>query len=357
MKSLEAMTEALKTYSGRPLRFMEVCGTHTHNIVKNGIHEILPPSLSLISGPGCPVCVTPAEYIDKAAELSLTPGTVLCSYGDMIRVPGRNTSLHKAKAAGGEVRMIYSPLSVLEWAAKEPDKLFVVTAVGFETTLPLYALLLRDMEERGILNIRLLTSLKVLLPALHWICENDPLIDGFLGPGHVSAILGRCAYDELCSNYQIPLAVGGFRYELIIAALYDLMRQCQKGTCEAHNLYPNAVSESGNEKAQALIDTYFTKKTSLWRGLGAIPGSGYFLADAYSPFDAGDWEREAKTQDDTGCLCGSVIIGKANPTDCPFFGTACTPLDPIGPCMVSAEGACGIWHRGGRKSLSGGERL
>ena len=353
MKNIDDLLSAIKSYDGPSLRFMEVCGTHTHNIFEYGIRDILPPNITLISGPGCPVCVTPAAYIDYSAVLSLRPNSVLCTFGDMIRVPGRSTSLWKSKAAGGNVRLMYSPLSVLEWAKAEPDQTFYVTAVGFETTLPIYALMMEDIITQGIQNIRFLTSIKALMPALTWLCENDAAIHGFLGPGHVSAILGEDVYRPLCNQYQIPLAIGGFGFEQIVAAIYDLMTQCKAGTYEVHNLYKNVVSKPGNTGALTLIEKYFVKTPSLWRGLGSIGESGYRLAPEYECDDAGDWEQGADLREPAGCICGSVITGQAQPSSCKLFGGICTPLNPVGPCMVSTEGACGIWYRSG----AGKERL
>ena len=343
---LDSIVEAIRKYSGPPIRLMEVCGTHTHNISRFGIPSLFPPEISLISGPGCPVCVTPAGYIDRAAELSLTPGCTVLSFGDMIRVPGNRTSLQKAKAEGGSIALMYSPMEALEYAKRESGRLFYVTAVGFETTLPVYALLVRRLKENNIQNVRLLTAVKALMPALTWICENNPDIHGFLGPGHVSAILGWGGYEQVCSKFAIPMVVAGFGYEHIVAAIYDLMVQLMRGTSEVHNLYPSAVTREGNQEALQLIDTFFEKKASVWRGLGEIDGSGYFLKPEYDAFDAGGFETDAR--ETAGCLCGRVITGRARPVDCKHFGTACTPENPKGPCMVSSEGTCGIWHQNAR---------
>ena len=289
MMDTERCAAMLRAYDSPPIRLMEVCGTHTHNLFRYGVRSLLPAGIRLVSGPGCPVCVTPAGYIDRAAELCRQPGYTLCTFGDMLRVPGEGGNLLEAKAAGGDVRMMYSPLDVLRWAEAEPHRTFVVAAVGFETTLPVYALLLERLRERGLRNVRLLTSLKAILPALTWICESQPEIDGFLGPGHVSTILGSEAYAPLCAKYRKPLAVGGFTYPLILAALCDLVSQLERGTCAAHNLYPQAVEARGNERALALIDRYFTLAPSVWRGLGEIDASGYVLRPEYALYDAGPW--------------------------------------------------------------------
>lgn len=349
MSSIDNYLGAIKAYDGPPVKLMEVCGTHTHNIFRYGIPAILPSSITLISGPGCPVCVTPAEYIDRAAKVSLQEGCTLCTFGDMVRVPGHKTSLSDAKAAGGSVKIMYSPMEVLDWAKKEPDETFYVTAVGFETTLPIYALLLERILENGLPNIKMLISVKALMPALYWICDNNPNISGFIGPGHVSTIIGWGVYEPLCKKYGIPFAVGGFGYEHIIAAIYDLIQQNRFATCDVHNLYPNAVSREGNQNALSLISKYFTKKPSTWRGLGEIDGSGYFLSSGYEKFDGGSDIDYSNIPETSGCLCGSVITGRAKPVDCAFFAKGCSPERPLGPCMVSSEGTCGIWYRNGAK--------
>ena len=347
MTLLEHCTERIRGYDGPPIRLMEVCGTHTHSIFRHGIRELLPPGVTLISGPGCPVCVTPAGYIDRAITLSLQSGHTLCTFGDMLRVPGGHGNLLEAKASGGDVRMMVSPLDVLKWAADEPRRVFVVAAVGFETTVPAYALLMERLRERGITNVRLLTSLKAILPALAWICQSEPEIDGFLGPGHVSTILGSDAFAPLCASYHKPLAVGGFTYAQILAALCDLLDQLSHGTCEAHNLYPEAVTARGNTLALRLIQRYFKLSPSVWRGLGEIDASGYTLRPEYTAFDAGAWVAGDDREALAGCLCGQVITGRVTPAQCPNFKVACTPASPLGPCMVSAEGTCGIWYGNG----------
>ena len=349
-RTLDRLTRAIQAYQGPPVRLMEVCGTHTRQISAFGIPALLPPNLSLISGPGCPVCVTPARYIDQAAALSLRPNATLLSFGDLWRVPGRGTSLMKARAQGGCVELMYSPMDALQKAAQAPERVFYVAAVGFETTLPAYALLLQKAHESGIRNLRLFPALKALVPALRWICEHNPDIHGFLGPGHVRAILGYGGYQPLCAQYRIPMAVAGFGYEHLIAAIFDLIRQIQRGSCEARNLYPGAVSREGNQAALALINRFFVRKTSFWRGLGAIDDSGYYLAPEYAAFDAGlddSMGQPSDADEPDGCLCGSVIMGRARPVDCGHFGHSCTPETPLGPCMVSSEGACGIWYANG----------
>lgn len=341
------LEQKIRAYAGPPIRLMEVCGTHTHQISKFGIPALFPQALTLISGPGCPVCVTPAGYIDCASEIALLPGHTLLSFGDMLRVPGHQTSLLAAKAAGASIALMYSPLDVVGHAQSAPDRMFYVAAVGFETTLPLYALLIDRLQSLQIRNVRLLVAVKALMPALTWLCENNPDIHGFLGPGHVSAILGYGGYIPLCAQHGLPMAVAGFGYEHIVAAIADLIRQISRGKSEVHNLYPSAVSLQGNTEALQLIDRYFVRKPSLWRGLGMIEDSGYQLAPAYAMYDAALGEV-ADSPEPPGCRCGQVIAGRIVPTGCPLFGKACTPQSPIGPCMVSSEGTCGIWYTNAR---------
>jgi hydrogenase expression/formation protein HypD len=246
------------------------------------------------------------------------------------------------------VRVMYSPSDALRWAALEPGRTFAVAAVGFETTLPAYALLLERMAAENVRNVRLLTALKAMMPALAWICENEPAVNGLLGPGHVSVITGGDAYAPLCARYRIPLAVSGFTYEQILGAIADLLSQIKNGLYQAHNLYPRAVACEGNLRAQELIGRYFTLCDAQWRGMGKIASSGYELRPEFTRFSAGPWYAVDGPEGNENCLCGRVIMGRAEPGDCPNFGALCTPGTPLGPCMVSAEGACGIWYANGR---------
>lgn len=330
------MEEAIRNYKGKPVKIMEVCGTHTYQISRLGIGGLLPESIQLVSGPGCPVCVTPAGYIDTAAEISARPDTTLLSFGDMLRVPGNKTRLDS------RAKIMYSPMEVIALAQAKPDTQFVLAAVGFETTLPIYGLLIERLVDLSIKNVKLLMAVKRMMPALEWLIQNQPDIQCFIGPGHVSAVLGYGVYEKL----NVPLAVAGFSYEHILAAIYDLVRQIEKGTREAHNLYPGVVTKCGNEKALEIISTYFETQPSMWRGLGEIPESGFGLKKEYAAFDAGHYSEES--EEPVGCRCKEVITGKCLPTACPLFGKACTPESPIGPCMVSEEGSCGIFYATGR---------
>jgi len=348
-RNIRRAVEALRAYDGPPVRIMEVCGTHTSVILKSGIPSLIPPGIKLISGPGCPVCVTPAAYIDRLVGLGAEEGRVIYSFGDMLKVPGTGPSLSLAKAAGAQVRLMLSPLEAAAAAVREPEKSFVVSAVGFETTAPSFALLLDEITEKGIENIKLLTALKTTPAAIDYICANERGIDAFICPGHVSVVTGTAPFKALSEKYGRPFVVAGFEGGYIIAAVLEIIRQLKAGAPAMRNLYGSVVSDVGNAAALAAVYKYFEPADAFWRGIGAIKGSGLALRREYAHLDAGD------TAPDTtdiggdalppGCGCGGVIMGRLNPDECPLFGTACLPEDPIGPCMVSAEGACGIWYR------------
>ena len=342
---LAELADRIRAYDGPPARLMEVCGTHTASIFRNGVRDVLPPQVRLVSGPGCPVCVTSVTYIDRAVEAARTPGTTLLTFGDMRKVPGRATDLAGAAAQGGDVALMLSPLDALALAAARPDRTFVVSAVGFETTAPAYALLLEEALSRGIRNLRLLTSLRTIVPALDWLCANEPEIDGYLAPGHVSVVLGSDAYRPLADRYARPFAVAGFDAEGILAGVLDLLDQRALGRHAVRNLYPTAVRPEGNPRAREAIDRFFEPCDAWWRGLGRIPGSGLRLRPEHEAFAMRYDDAASDAEEAPGCRCGEVVRGRCDPGDCPLFATACTPRTPVGPCMVSPEGACGIWHR------------
>jgi hydrogenase expression/formation protein HypD len=328
----------LSEYDGPAVRLMEVCGTHTAQISHCGIPSMLSPQIQLISGPGCPVCVTVTSYIDRLVALCMEPGTVVVTFGDMLRVPGSSQSLNDAKAAGGQVRMVYSPMDTLKLAAAEQTKNFVFAAVGFETTTPVYAVLLEEAIKNNIMNIRILTSLKTMPPVIDWVCKEQGGIDGFIAPGHVSVITGSNIFNDISEKYQTPFAVAGFEGEEILAAIYALVKR--RGKAGVMNLYPAAVTARGNETAQRAVKKYFMPVEAAWRGMGIIPDSGMMLREEYRKFDGGS----AKLNDDhgatAGCRCAQVLTGALKPIECPLFGTACAPQSPQGACMVSAEGSC-----------------
>ncbi|HWQ77519.1 MAG TPA: hydrogenase formation protein HypD [Anaerovoracaceae bacterium] len=366
MLNVEQIIKELKEYDGPSVKIMEVCGTHTASIFRSGIRSLISPKIKLISGPGCPVCVTPAAYIDRCVEYAMKENYILVTFGDMMKVPGRGGSLSQARGDGARVELMYSPMEAVEKAGKNPDLIYVIAGVGFETTAPAYALAMEEAVRRGVRNIRLLTALKTVMPALQWICENEDGIDGFLCPGHVSVIIGSNAYTELAGQYHKPFVVAGFEPEHILAGIYDIVKQLSPGTKQGvpesngkqetagsdgkppaavHNLYKNAVKAEGNKKAQEIISRYFEAGAAMWRGLGIIPDSGLYLRPEYEAFDGGSKGLDKDIELPEACRCGDVIIGRINPDECPMFGNSCNPMDPYGPCMVSSEGACGIWHR------------
>lgn len=344
MKTIEEIKEILSK-PAKPVKIMEVCGTHTAAVIKNGIRGILSKDIRLVSGPGCPVCVTSAAYIDRLVELSFTPGHTVLSFGDMFKVKGREHSLSSAKAEGGSIRMIYSPLEAIKLAMENPDRIYVIAAVGFETTAPVYALLLQQAIEEGLENIRLLTAIKTMPAVMEYILSTEE-IDGFICPGHVCSVIGSNVFMELCRKYKKPFVVSGFSAEHILCSVYEIIRQTESGTAEVKNFYPAAVTAEGNVKAQKLLEKYFESADALWRGIGCIKGSGLVLKPEYSRYDAGSGGIEQENMP-KGCSCGDVILGRIQPADCALFGKECTPQSAVGPCMVSAEGACGIWYEGG----------
>ncbi len=341
----EEVVRYLKNYDGPEVKLMEVCGTHTASIFKNGIRSLISPRIRLISGPGCPVCVTPTAYIDRCIEFAKEDRHVLYAFGDMLKVPGSKGSLSVAKGEGAKVELMMSALDAVDVAEAHPELMIGIAAVGFETTIPTYAVALARAIEKGLSNLRFVTALKQTFPAIEWICENEQGIDGFICPGHVSVITGSDAFVAFAEKYKRPFVVAGFEGEHLLAVIYEIVRQLEKGEAKAKNLYPNAVRNEGNPKAKALIERYFCAGSAVWRGLGAIPNSGMYLKEEYGNFDGGSFGLDDDIKLPRSCRCAEVIVGRINPCDCPMFGKACTPTDPYGPCMVSAEGSCGIWYR------------
>lgn len=331
------------------VRLMEVCGTHTMAIAQAGIRAVLPEGVELLSGPGCPVCVTPAEVIDAVLALSMDPGVIVASYGDMLRVPGSQPgdSLQRRRALGARVELVYSPVDAVELARREPDKQVVFLGVGFETTAPGTAAALLTARDGGVKNFSVWSMLKRVEPALRALMAMDGFaIQGFLCPGHVATIIGEEGFRFLPEDCAMPAVIGGFEAEDILLALLLLLRQIERGEPKLENAYPRAVSRTGNVLAQRMMDACFAPRTDLWRGLGSIPDSGLALREELADFDA---EKrfaiplpEARP---SACRCGEVITGRLRPERCPLFGKRCTPEDPVGPCMVSSEGACAAAYK------------
>lgn len=338
MTDLQSMIKFLSEYDGEPVRIMEVCGTHTASISESGIHQIVSPKIRLISGPGCPVCVTVASYIDRLIELAKTPNTCVVTFGDMIRVCGSTRSLSEAKAEGANVKMVYSPLDIIELAKENPNTTFVFAAVGFETTTPIYAVLVNHITENGIKNIKLLTALKTMPKVIDTLCSQGIEADGFIAPGHVCVITGSEIFKPIAEKYGLPFVVSGFEGKDLIEAIYTIVKLKSKG--KVKNLYTEAVTHKGNEKARDIVNKYFTPHYAAWRGLGVIEDSGMVLRDEYKYLDAGSCELITDNAKATGCRCTDVVCGKIAPSECGLFGKKCTPQTPQGACMVSTEGSC-----------------
>ena len=335
----------LSSYAGRPLRLMEVCGTHTSALYRTGIRQLLPEAISFVSGPGCPVCVTPTSYIDKLVETALTPGRRVLAFGDLLAVPGSRMSLAGAKARGGAVDFLYNPEEALETAKANLSETFVLAAVGFETTAPVWANLVHRVHEEKIPNVRFLTALKTMPQAMRKIAA-EKRIDGFLCPGHVAVVTGAGLFRRLSEECEETMVIGGFTAPDLLRALSRLVLEASRGRCGFWNEYPSVVTEEGNVRAKALLDEVFVPGDAVWRGLGEIPGSGLYLSPAYAYLDAGS-RGLSEDKMPPGCRCDAVLTGKIAPRQCPCFGRVCTPEHPVGACMVSSEGACCVNYREG----------
>jgi hydrogenase expression/formation protein HypD len=333
---------------GRPVQIMEICGTHTVSISRSGLRTLVGDQLRLISGPGCPVCVTDQGYIDLVLDLALSrPDITIATYGDMVRVPGVRGNLADARAKGAEVAVVYAAHQAVALAAERPGRDVVFLGIGFETTAPATALAVRDAKARGLTNFSVLTTHKLVLPAMHVLLSDPSIcIDGFLCPGHVSVILGYDVYQPVVDQHRRPCVVAGFEPQNVAAALVEILREMQDDAPKACTVYP-AVTAGGNAVAQQILNEVFTIAPARWRALGEIPGSGLVLNDEYAAFDAARKYGlvEKPGEELPGCLCGQVITGRAIPTDCPLFGRKCTPRNPIGPCMVSSEGSCSAYFK------------
>jgi hydrogenase expression/formation protein HypD len=333
-------------------KFMEVCGGHTHTIYRHGIEHVLPSNVELVHGPGCPVCVMPMGRVDDAIAVAETPGVVFTSFGDMMRVPGSRGNLLEAKARGADVRFVYSPLDALRIAAETPDREVVFFAVGFETTAPSTALTLLAARERGIANFSVFCNHVTIVPPIKAILESPDLrLDGFLGPGHVSTVVGQRPYRFVSAQYGKPLVTAGFEPLDILQAIAMLLTQIREGRCEVENQYARVVREEGNPRALAVLGEVFELRPHFeWRGLGFISQSALKLRPEFAPWDA---ELRfavpgVRVADPKACQCGEVLKGVIKPWECKVFGTACTPETPIGTCMVSSEGACAAYYNFGR---------
>ncbi len=349
-KLVQAIASRLNMFQERPMRFMEVCGTHTMSIFRHGIRSILPSNVELVSGPGCPVCVTSQADIDAMIGLAGQPGVIVATFGDLLRVPGTKGSLASAKARGARVEIVYSPADALKIACANPDHDVVFLGIGFETTVPAVAAALLEARSRSIRNFFVFSSHKTMPRALHALLADPELrIDGLLCPGHVSTIIGAKAYEPLAETKNVPCVIAGFEPADILQGIYMLAKQVYEGRHGVENCYSRAVTWHGNERAIKVMERAFEPCDAVWRGLGKIDSSGLAISPTLSMHDAskhfGMWSQTTVTPDPRGCLCGEVIKGKKRPPECPLFSRACTPTSPVGPCMVSSEGSCAAYFR------------
>jgi hydrogenase expression/formation protein HypD len=337
----------------RPWAIMEVCGGQTHSIIRNGVDQLLPPEVELIHGPGCPVCVTPLETIDRALTIAAKPGVIFCSFGDMLRVPGSRDNLFAVKAAGGDVRVVYSPLDAVKLAHAHPDREVVFLAIGFETTAPANAMAVKLASQQGLKNFSVLVSHVLVPPAIEAIMRSPGnRVNAFLAAGHVCSVMGTWQYPPLAERFRVPIVVTGFEPLDLLEGIRRTVLQLEQGRHELENAYARVVTERGNEPAQAVLAEVFEPVDRAWRGIGVIPASGWRLADAYRDFDAEI--RFAVTDvmaaESPLCRSGEVLRGTLKPNQCPAFGKECTPRTPLGATMVSSEGACAAYYNAGRFS-------
>ncbi len=357
LAEIKRLSQLLPINPAKPLKLMEICGGHTHSIFKYGIETVLPESIELIHGPGCPVCVMPRGRLDDAIALAEQPNIIFTTFGDTMRVPGSQKSLLQAKAQKADVRMVYSPLDALKIAQDNPDKEVIFFAIGFETTAPSTALTVFQAQAEGITNFSLFCNHVLVVPALEALLSNSDLqLDGFIGPGHVSTVIGTEPYQIIAEKYHKPLVISGFEPLDILQSVWMLLKQLIEGRCEVENQYTRLVNSSGNTVGIDAIAKVFTVRDRFeWRGLGEIAQSGLKIRDEYAQFDA-----EVKfvvpnhqVADAKACQCGEILKGVLKPWQCKVFGTACTPENPIGTCMVSSEGACAAYYKYGRLAALG----
>jgi hydrogenase expression/formation protein HypD len=347
----QRMAREIHQVTTRPWKIMEVCGGQTHSIIKNGIDQMLPAGIEMVHGPGCPVCVTPLELIDKALAIAAQPGVIFCSFGDMLRVPGTECDLFQAKANGADVRIVYSPLDAVELAAKNPDREVVFFGVGFETTGPANAMSVHLAKRRGLSNFSVLVSHVLVPPAIEAIMSSPGnQVQAFLAAGHVCSVMGYWEYPPLAEKYKIPIVVTGFEPLDLLEGIRRAVIQLESGRHEVENAYPRIVRYDGNQAAQKLLAEVFDVTDRAWRGIGVIPRSGWKLSAAYRDYDAelrfqisGIHTEESKL-----CRSGDVLRGLIKPSECAAFGKECTPRHPLGATMVSSEGACAAYYNYGR---------
>lgn len=346
---IKYLAEKINRQLNRKINIMEVCGGHTHTIVKFGLSQLLAEKVNFIHGPGCPVCVIPKERVDQAVRLSEMENTILVTLGDLIRVPGSKTSLIKKRAEGRDIRVVYSPFDALKVAKENPDKAVIYVAIGFETTAPLTASVIEVALRENIKNLFFHINHVLVVPAMKKVLEGDSRIDAFIAPSHVSVITGANIYSEIAGNYRIPVVVAGFEPADVLEGVLMVACQIEEGRAEVEIQYRRAVDFTGNIKARQMIDRYFCLRDSFrWRGLGNIPESALRLKPDYDFLDAeavfGDVLPKEEAQDNPACICGDILKGIAKPFQCRLFGKSCTPSNPAGACMVSPEGACAAYY-------------
>jgi hydrogenase expression/formation protein HypD len=341
----------IRRIATRPWAIMEICGGQTHSIIRNGVDQLLPPEVELIHGPGCPVCVTPLETIDRALAIAARPGVIFCSFGDMLRVPGSRDNLFAVKAAGADVRVVYSPLDAVKLAHAHPDREVVFLAIGFETTAPANALAVKLAQQQRLRNFSMLVSHVLVPPAIEAIMRSPGnRVNAFLAAGHVCSVMGTWQYPPLAERFGVPIVVTGFEPLDLLEGIRRTVIQLEQGRHEVENAYARVVSQRGNEAAQAVLGEVFAPVDRAWRGIGVIPASGWRLADAYRDFDAEiRFDVSGVTAAESPlCRSGEVLRGTLKPNQCPAFGTECTPRTPLGATMVSSEGACAAYYHFGR---------
>ncbi|MBL0712953.1 MAG: hydrogenase formation protein HypD [Desulfosarcina sp.] len=339
---------AIHKTSRQSIQLMEVCGTHTTSIFRHGIRDVLPPTIKLLSGPGCPVCVTSQREIDTFIAYARQEDTIVATFGDLLRVPGTRSSLQKEKAEGKDIRVVYSAFDAVKMAAGQRDKRVVFLGVGFETTAPTIAASILAAREMKLDNFHVVSAHKTVPNALEALMDNDDVkVSGFLLPGHVSVILGLAAYRPFFDRHRIPCVVAGFEPADILEAVRRLVEQVESGRPQLDNAYPRVVSDAGNRKARSVLDQVFEPVDAVWRGIGVIPGSGLAIRESLALFDA---VRQMpvdvpEAREPAGCACGEILTGVKTPPECRLYRQACTPENPVGPCMVSSEGTCAAYYR------------
>ena len=347
----QKLAAEIKQMTTKPWAIMEVCGGQTHSIMRNGIDQLRPSEIELIHGPGCPVCVTPLEMIDKALAIAARPNVIFCSFGDMLRVPGSDRDLFRVKSEGGDVRVVYSPLDAVQLAVQHPTKQVVFFGIGFETTAPANAMAVHLARKQGLKNFSMLVSHVLVPPAIDAIMRSPTnRVQAFLAAGHVNSVMGFWQYPPLASQHKVPIVITGFEPLDVLEGIRRCVRQLESGEHKVENAYERVVTFDGNRAAQALLEEVFAESDRAWRGIGVIPKSGWKLSDAYADYDAENRFDVSgiRTHESPECRSGEVLQGAIKPTECPAFGKQCTPRTPFGATMVSSEGACAAYFNYGR---------